>query len=64
MNEEQPKRLEYLGDSVYVETWGEMILLFLCNGEAADRENEIWLEPETLEALEKYIAKFREEEGN
>lgn len=46
----------YLGDSVYVEVneHGQLVLTTE-NGMPTDPSNEIFLEPETYKALQKYV---------
>ena len=50
---------EYLGDSVYVEFDGYMVVLTTENG--AWTSNIIYLEPEVVQALTAFIAKLRQE---
>lgn len=50
----------YLGDSVYITqdpSWPAQLIIFTQNGPLP--ENEIYLEPEVIEALLKYIEKIK-----
>ena len=49
---------EYLGDSVYVQTEGYMLVLTTENGLPDDPANTIYLEPEVYLALTRYVAKW------
>jgi len=46
----------YLGDSVYAEWENGMLLLTTNNGHPDDPRNKIYLEPEVIRALNKYLA--------
>ena len=50
---------KYLGDSVYVEFDGYMVILTTENG--AGPSNVIYLEPEVVQALTAFIAKLQQE---
>lgn len=43
----------YLGDAVYVDCVGDMVILTTENG--VDKTNIIFLEPSVLEAFKKYL---------
>ena len=51
---------EYLGDSVYANVEGGMIVLTTENGYADDPRNRICLEPAVLDALVRFIARLDE----
>lgn len=54
----------YLGDSVYAEFDGCTICLTTENGDPVnDPSNEIWLEPEVLKALNRFVEELKEERG-
>lgn len=50
---------EYLGDSVYVEESHPGIILTTENGLPGDPSNTIYLEPEVLEALNRFVKSRR-----
>lgn len=50
----------YLGDSVYVDTDGFFIRLYLSNG--GEEKHEIYLEPKVIAALTQYIKEWEAEE--
>jgi len=47
---------QYLGDSVYADLEHGMVKLTTENGHQTDPSNTIYLEPEVLEALTRYVA--------
>lgn len=51
-------RKQYLGDGVYVDVSGPLIVLTTENGYAIT--NSIYLEPETVGALMKYLKSMKE----
>lgn len=48
---------DYLGDGVYIDIHGDTIILTTENG--IEASNTIFLEPEVLAALERYVARIR-----
>jgi len=60
MVESQGNR-EYLGDSVYVEFDGLYFRLTTNNGYADDPRNQIALEPQVLENLQRYVRRIRDQ---
>jgi len=50
---------DYLGDSVYVHHDGYSIVLTTVN-DSSRPSNTIYMEPEVLEAFERYIKRIRE----
>lgn len=52
---------DYLGDSVYVDVEGGMLKLTTENGRLGDPSNTIFLEPEVVEALDRYRERMRQE---
>jgi hypothetical protein len=48
----------YLGDSVYAEFDGHCIVLTTENGLPADPSNKIYMEPQVLVALERYLKRI------
>jgi hypothetical protein len=53
----------YLGDSVYVEFDGYSYILTTRNGLPTDPSNTIILEPETYEALVKFVREIEKTDG-
>ena len=51
---------EYLGDGVYVEFDGFMVILTTENG--AGPSNVIYLEPEVVQALTAFVARLQQEQ--
>lgn len=49
---------EYLGDGVYIEVWGDCGALRITTEDGISVTNEIVFEPETTEALLKYLKKI------
>ena len=49
---------DYLGDGVYVEYDGYTVVLYTSNG--VTNNSHIYLEPEVIEALNRYIANLKE----
>ena len=58
------KYKEYLGDSVYVsiDPWDAGIILTTENGLPNDPSNKIYMEPEVLFKLDKYISQHYKKE--
>jgi len=52
----------YLGDGLYATFDGWSIELYASDG--VNKTNRVYLEPEVLNAFEKYIADLRKEENN
>jgi len=50
---------DYLGDGVYADVDGDSIVLTTENGISVN--NRIYLDPDVVAALERYIARVREE---
>lgn len=55
---------DYLGDSVYVEFDGYAFILTTNNGLPNDPRNTIVLEPEVLEALNRFAARTKQATQN
>ena len=49
----------YIGDSVYAEIENGMIKLTTENGREGDPSNTIFLEPEVLDALNRYVERIK-----
>lgn len=54
----------YLGDSVYVEYDGAVLILTTENGYPDDPRNRIVLEPEVYNALTQFVSELRGEEAD
>lgn len=55
---EREKIKTYLGDSVYAKDDGYGIILTTENGLPTDPSNEIFLEPEVIDALNRFVEKI------